>query len=67
MEKTELIKGQKYRIVTRWGEAITKFWGVDEESGNPFFVVHEFPIMMMPWAAILEMGAVPMDSPEKHS
>jgi hypothetical protein len=67
MEKTELTKGQKYRILTRWGESITKFWGIDQESGNPFFVVHEFPIMMIPWPAILELDPVPMDTPEKFS
>lgn len=63
----EMIKGQKYRLVTQWGEEITKFWGIDEESRNPFFVVHEFPITMIPWGAILELEPVDNNTPGRFS
>ena len=67
MEKTELIRGRKYRLVTRWGESIARFLSIDKESGNPVFVVHRFPTTIIPWGAILELEQVEKGIPCKFS
>jgi hypothetical protein len=54
----DLVKGRKYRVVTRWGERIMTFRGILEENGNPLFVEHIFPGQQIPWGAIERLELV---------